>query len=175
MKFIKPFKLFESEEILTGWRAQNADQFHPTTGESATEGEGYYMFDDKAEAEQWWNPKYIFEINYKKPKKEIHVDFLGDHNSFLFWGESDSMFKPIKKKDNEWIKFHKLAIQKCGGDIDNINLEDCIKEFTRLLIEAGYDSVIIDDTPYWTVLLDPSLIISSKRHDNPSYDIKNNS
>ena len=74
-------------------------------------------------------------------------------------GESDDLFKPIKKKDNEWIRFHKLAIQKGGEDLGL-----CIKEFTKLLIEAGYDSVSVDDEPYWVVLLDKSLIVSVTRH-----------
>ena len=45
MKFmsmsIKKFKIFESEDIITGWRSQKHDILHPTTGENATEGEGY--------------------------------------------------------------------------------------------------------------------------------------
>jgi hypothetical protein len=164
MKYLKKFKLFESEEILTGWRSQNHDTLHITTGEKATEGEGYYVFDTKKEAEEWFDAKYIFEIQYKTPKKSIHVDFLGEHNAFLFWGESDDLFKPIKKSDNEWIKFHKLAIQK-GGE----NLSLCIKEFTKLLKESGYDAVCIDDMPYWTVILDESLILSCTRHVNPKF------
>lgn len=162
---IKECKIFESEEILTGWRAQNAEELHMTTGSSATEGEGYYMFYDKEEADDWFNTKYIFEIKYKTPKKTMHVDFLGSHNSFLMWDMGDELFEPIKDNDNEWIKMHKLAIQKYGE-----NLTECIKELTKLLKESGYDAVSIDDTPYWIVILDPSLIISTKRYDNPDYN-----
>lgn len=165
MKYLKLFKLFESEEIMTGWRGQHTETLYPTTGQSATEGEGYYMFDTKKDAENWFNAKYIFEIKYKKPKKQINIDFLGGHNSFLMWDLSDELFEPIKDTDNEWIKFHKIATQKYGE-----NLELCIKELTRLLKEAGYDTIVIDDEPYWTVLLDPSLIISTDRYDNTSYD-----
>jgi hypothetical protein len=79
---------------------------------------------------------------------------------------SDELFEPIKETDSEWVKYHKLAIEKCGEN----DLPGCIKELTRLLIQAGYDAVVIDDEPYWTVLLDHSLIISSSRYDSPNYD-----
>jgi len=161
MKYLKSYKLFENnEEIKIGWRCQNQETLLPTIGENATEGEGFYLFDNKKDAEDWGG-KYIFEVKYKTPKKEIHVEFLGSHNSFLFWGEGKSLYKPVKPKDSEW---NKLAI-KFGGD----DLNKCIKEFTRLLIEAGYDAVIIDDEPYWTVLLDSSLIVSSTVTEDTNY------
>ncbi len=75
MKYLKKFKIFESEETLIGWRSQNHEQIHPTTGQSATEGEGYYIFDTKKDAEDWFNAKYIFEISYKKPKKKFMLIF----------------------------------------------------------------------------------------------------
>ena len=77
MKYLKKFKIFESEDIITGWRSQKHDILHPTTGQSATEGEGYYLFDSRKEAEDWFDTKYIFEVQYKTPKKSIHIDFLG--------------------------------------------------------------------------------------------------
>jgi hypothetical protein len=82
MKYLKRFQLFESEDIKTGWRTQSSENLHPTTGHSATEGEGYYIFDNKKEAENWFNTKYIFEIKYKQPIPHNH---LKNQYEFLFY------------------------------------------------------------------------------------------
>ena len=125
---------------VTGYRVQNdTSAITKTTGETATEGEGYYICRSLNAAQSLmkmgWG-RHILKVQFPKPNKMLQADTLP-----ILWawqGKNEILFEPVGNGDSFWTKANKLTAKQLGitNDQELTNKIGILtKELSRTLIE----------------------------------------
>jgi hypothetical protein len=142
--------------FMAGWRIQNNDEINKTTGYTATEGEGYYIFVNPIAAKMMkqhsrWSG-VIRRVQFKKPQKLLKADTMP-----ILWAwqhKSDMLFEPISSEDSLWTKINKIALKQTKTTRKNLseNIDILIKELTKQILATGADAVLVEKFAFVVLL-----------------------
>jgi len=142
---------YKQAQVNTGYRAEGS-----YTG-VGTEGNGVYIAHDISLAKFFGDN--IVEIQYRNPSKPLVVN----EEPLPLLQDDYPIFAPISPQDSEWIKINKQAVINSGVTENEWDVEKAARFLTVLLKMKGYDAVrVTSGGETWDVLLNPSLIVSSK-------------
>lgn len=146
-----------TQRILTGYRG---GELRPTTGASATEGEGLYVSSSKEFAEGFGK---VSDIRYFEPRNPLVVSAIDE---LPVLQETTWMTEPIKHSDSPWVKVNKQAMSdlELTDETFQENVATFNKRLTELIRIEGHDAVKVMSgspggayRPEFLVLLDESL------------------
>ena len=132
-----------SNKTFRGWHISPTGKFLPTREEKATEGTGYYFFLDKEEAKAFVDGQQIIPVSVKLRNP---LDVRGKEIAYILH-ESDKVMEPLKPEDPPFLDAVKEAVKRSGTTDENWNrnLPTLNRTLTKVLIERGYDGLLIDN------------------------------
>ena len=154
----------QNQETIKGYRAlpkDAADRLLITTGQSATEGQGLYVYMDQAEAQAHANAlsmlrgkeHEVVPIPYRKPRNPLVLT-----DADLYPANVD-LFSNITKDDSPFIAAKKQAVKNLGLDATNYNEGLVNEELANVARGKGHDVIrVMPDANGsgggWDVVLD---------------------
>ncbi len=134
----------------TGYRT---GAMRPTTGLTATEGEGLYVARTRSVAEFWGEPT---DVKFLEPRNPLVVK----EEPLYVLQEVEGIFSPITPDDSVWARINKQAAKDVGATDQNwgAKVPSINKRISELAQQEGHDAIsITSGGDSWDVLIDRSL------------------